>query len=63
MNFLMNARKLFQVGSDWTSNENILGLPRWTKCEVLTIPTPILDLVLRAELKADLPHFPDSLMR
>jgi hypothetical protein len=56
MNFLMNARKLFQLAQIGPSNENILGYPDGLNPNTYN-STPILDLLLRAELKADLPHF------
>ena len=54
--FSHECTEIIPVGSDWTSNENILGYPDGLNASAYN-STPILDLVLRAELKADLPHF------
>jgi energy-coupling factor transporter ATP-binding protein EcfA2 len=54
--FSHECTEIIPIGSDWTSNENILGYPDGLNPNTYN-STPILDLLLRAELKADLPHF------
>ena len=52
----VKCSEIIPVGADWTSNENVLGYPDGLNPETY-VSTPVLDLILRAQENANLPHF------
>jgi tRNA A37 threonylcarbamoyladenosine biosynthesis protein TsaE len=52
----VNCSEIIPVGADWTSNENVLGYPDGLNANTY-VSTPVLDLILRAQENANLPHF------
>lgn len=50
--------RLIPVGADWTNREPLLGYPNALKPEEYVKPdSEVLDLIIRANAKPDLPHF------
>jgi len=47
---------LIAVGADWTGNENIVGYPNGLD-KAAYISKPALNLILRAKMNVDVPHF------